>query len=141
MRLLLCFLLFPALASAEIYRWTDEQGRVHFGQRPAAGAQAQQVEVKPQIIERDEETRAREERVARFYEAREAEQAQATIKASEIRAKRSAQCERLRKGLADLAPGQRYYRPGDDGERHYYSDAELDAARQQLRDQLSEHCS
>jgi hypothetical protein len=141
MRLLLCLLLLPALASAEIYRWTDEQGRVHFGQRPAAGAQAQQVEVKPQIIERDEQTREREERAARFYKARQAEQEQTRIQASEFRAERNAQCERLRQALSDIAPGQRYYQTMIDGSRHYYSDAELDTARQQLRDQLSEHCS
>ncbi|RDZ34404.1 DUF4124 domain-containing protein, partial [Haloferax sp. Atlit-19N] len=26
-------LLVPSLASAEIYRWTDAQGRVHFGEK------------------------------------------------------------------------------------------------------------
>ncbi len=33
MRALLWLLLLPALASAEIYRWTDANGQVHFGQR------------------------------------------------------------------------------------------------------------
>jgi hypothetical protein len=139
MRLILCLLLLPTLASAEIYRWTDEQGRVHFGQRPAAGAQAQQI--RPQVVERDEQTREREERIARFYEARQAEQEQVRARASEFRAERNTQCERLRQALSDIAPGQRYYQTMIDGSRHYYSDVELDTARQQLRNQLSEHCT
>ena len=34
----------------EIYRWTDAQGRVHFGQRPQA-ADAERVDVRPQVME------------------------------------------------------------------------------------------
>ncbi|WP_390889750.1 DUF4124 domain-containing protein, partial [Leclercia adecarboxylata] len=43
--LLLTAVLVPMLASAQIYRWTDAEGRVHFGQRPPAGAE--QVNVRP----------------------------------------------------------------------------------------------
>ena len=50
-QLWLCTLLLPSLALAEVYRWTDANGRVHFGERPQAGAV--QVEVKPQVIQRD----------------------------------------------------------------------------------------
>ncbi|AEA83023.1 conserved hypothetical protein [Stutzerimonas stutzeri DSM 4166] len=50
--LLLTLILMPALASAQIYRWTDAEGRVHFGQRPPAGAE--QIEVRPQVVERDD---------------------------------------------------------------------------------------
>lgn len=53
--LLLTLILMPALASAQIYRWTDADGRVHFGQRPPAGAE--QIEVRPQVVERDDQTR------------------------------------------------------------------------------------
>ncbi|MCP5305069.1 MAG: glutaredoxin family protein [Chromatiaceae bacterium] len=38
--------LAPLLASAEIYRWTDEQGKVHFGDRAPAGRAAEQVELR-----------------------------------------------------------------------------------------------
>ena len=53
--LLMTAMLLPALADAQIYRWTDANGQVHFGQRPAAGAE--QVEVRPQVVERDDQTR------------------------------------------------------------------------------------
>jgi hypothetical protein len=140
MRWLLSLLLLPSLASAEIYRWTDEQGRVHFGQRPA-GAGAQQIEVRPQVIERDELTRERQERATRFYEARQQEQAQAAAQAAERRNKLAQECRDLRSHLAEIPEGRSYYRTADDGQLSYLTDQEVDAARRQLRDRISERCS
>jgi hypothetical protein len=38
--------LLPAVAgSTEIYRWVDEDGSVHFGDRPPEGRQTEKVEV------------------------------------------------------------------------------------------------
>ncbi len=41
----------PALAGDPIHRWTDAQGRVHFGDRPPADAQSEVVEVRPNVYE------------------------------------------------------------------------------------------
>ena len=84
--LLLTLILMPALASAQIYRWTDADGRVHFGQRPPAGAE--QIEVRPQVVERDDQTREREARSERFFDARRQEQQAAREQASQTRAAR-----------------------------------------------------
>jgi len=140
MRLLYCLLLLPGLAAAEIYRWVDGEGRVHFGQRPAAPG-AEQIEVKPQVVERDPATRERLERSERFYDARRQEQAQAAAAAAERRAKRDQECGELRRRLAQIPEGRRYYRSEANGERSYYSDEQLDAARRQLRDQVAERCT
>jgi hypothetical protein len=140
MRVLLCLLLLPGLAAAEIYRWTDANGQVHFGQRPAA-AGAEKVEVKPQVVERDQLTREREERTNRFYDARREEQAQASVAASERQAKRAEECRQLRNKLASIPEGRSYYRKEADGQRSYYSDEQVDTARQQLQSRVSERCS
>ena len=47
----------------------------------------------------------------------------------------------LRQRLAQLPDGYRYFREGANGERIYYSDEELDAARRQVRERLAERCS
>lgn len=140
MRLLFCLLLLPGLAAAEIYRWVDGNGQVHFGQRPVAPG-AEQVEVRPQVIERDEATRERQERTARFHEARRAEQAQASVVSAERQAQRAKDCGELRSRLAQIPEGRRYFYSEANGERTYYSDEQLDAARRQLRDRVSERCS
>jgi hypothetical protein len=140
MRALLCLLLLPGLAAAEIYRWTDANGQVHFGQRPVA-AGAEKVEVKPQVVERDQLTREREERTNRFYDARREEQAQASAVAAENQVRRAEECRELRNSLASIPEGRSYYRNEADGQRSYYSDEQLDTARQQLQNRVSERCS
>ncbi|MEK1943262.1 MAG: DUF4124 domain-containing protein [Pseudomonas sp.] len=140
MRTALAFalLLLPGLASAEIYKWVDAQGKVHFDQRPVAGAK--QVEVKPQVIESDEATRQRQERADSFYKARRDEQQQAEQRASQQQAQVTERCGKLRKELGKIAPGVPYYSVDSKGERRYYSDQELDAARRQLSQQIAREC-
>jgi hypothetical protein len=140
MRVLLCLLLLPGLAAAEVYRWVDANGQVHFDQRPVVPG-AEQVEVRPQVIERDDATREREERAERFYEARRAEQAQASVVSVERQALRAKECAELRNRLAQIPEGRRYFHTEASGERSYYSDEQLDAARRQLHDRVSERCS
>lgn len=135
-----CLLLLPGLAAAEIYRWVDADGRVHFDQRPLAPS-AEQVEVKPQVIERDQATRERQARSERFYDARRQEQAQAKTQSAERQAERQQECSELRHRLAQLPEGFRYYRTEANGERIYYSDEELDASRRQLRERVAARCS
>lgn len=43
---LICALLFTVSASAEILKWTDKDGKVHFGDRLPAGVETSIVEVK-----------------------------------------------------------------------------------------------
>jgi hypothetical protein len=136
---LLIAALLPSLAAAEIYRWTDEQGQVHFGQRPVAGAET--VQVKPQVVERDQHTREREARSQRFYDARREEQQEAAAAATAQREERANECRDLRRRLAQIPEGFSYYRTDANGERIYYSDEETDTARRQLRERIAQRCS
>ncbi|WP_070885602.1 DUF4124 domain-containing protein [Pseudomonas argentinensis] len=139
MRAWIGLLLLPHLAFGQVYRWVDEQGRVHYGQQPQ-GANAQAVEVRPQVVERDAATQAREQRAERYFQARRDEQAQAAQARREQQAQLARECAQLRAALASMPEGRRYYQPVANGERHYYSDQELDAARVQLGGQLSGRC-
>jgi glutaredoxin len=40
---------FAALAATEIHQWRDADGQVHFGDRPPPDADAQQIEVRPNV--------------------------------------------------------------------------------------------
>jgi len=139
-RLLLSALLLPALASAEIYRWTDAQGLVHFGERPGA-SNAQTVEVKPQVVERDEVTRQHEQRTEQFYQARREEQAKAAAQASAAQAERVRECSELRHELAQIQQSGRFYTSDGQGNRTYISDQDMDSARSRLSTRIAERCS
>lgn len=139
MLMLLAGLSFTPLSGAEIYRWVDPQGNVHFESRPRPGAE--QVDVRPQVIERDEATREREARTERFFEARRDEQAAAERLAGERQRERRQLCGRLNEELALLNRGGRYFRVDAKGERVYYSEDEVGAARRQLASRISQNCS
>lgn len=137
-RLLCCALLLPGLALAEIYRWTDAQGRVHFGERPGAGAQA--IEVKPQVVERDAATREREAHTERFYQARRDERAQLSAQTAERQARSQQECLGLRRDLAQLSKGGRYYSRDAQGEPVFHSDTEIKSAQDRLSRRIAERC-
>lgn len=136
--LVACVLLAPIQAVAEIYKWTDAQGGVHFDERPVAGAT--QVEVKPQVVERDDVTRQREDRTQNFYKARREERDKAEQDAHKARAEQDKTCRTLRNELRSFPPGRSYYALNEKGEREYYSDQELDTARRQLSEQIAQEC-
>ncbi|MEN0107094.1 MAG: DUF4124 domain-containing protein [Pseudomonas sp.] len=139
MRAVLLFaLLLPGLATAQIYKWTDAQGAVHFSERPVQGAT--EVEVKPQVMERDDSTRQREERTQNFYKARRDERAVAEQRAQKAGADQAKTCHELRNELRSFPPGRAYYSLNDKGERVYYSDQQLDAARRQLGERIAQEC-
>jgi len=137
--LIFVVLLAPALASAEIYRWTDAQGRVHFGERPG-GSGAEQVEVKPQVVERDEATREREQRTQQYFDARREEKALADTRASEARAERSKECQKLRSNLEGIQRDQRYFVIDKNGNKNYVEAGEIEAARSRLSSRIAERC-
>ena len=134
----ICLLLLPALSAAEIYRWTDANGQIHFGEQPGAGAQ--RIEVKPQVVERDAATRDREERLRKVLDARSQEQAAVQQKQAQKNAKRNEECSKLRQSLAELEQGGVFFSQDAQGERTYYSDQQVEAARSKLAAQLSSNC-
>ena len=65
-------LLLPCLATAQgLYRWTDEQGRVHFSDRPREGDPAvEELQIKQQpLLGQDEAVQETWDRLQRLRDA------------------------------------------------------------------------
>ncbi|MDH4869219.1 DUF4124 domain-containing protein [Pseudomonas sp. BN515] len=137
--LLCCLLLIPAIAGAEIYRWTDAQGQVHFSETPREGAEV--VSVKPQVVERDQATREREARTEKIHDARRQEQAAAVEKAEVAREQRQKLCGEWRDQQGQLSHGGPYYRLDERGERQYYTDQQIESFRRKLAESLARDCN
>ena len=136
--LLLLMLSLSSPVVAQVYRWIDSHGNVHFDSRSRPGAE--QIDVRPQVVERDDATRDREARAERFFNARRQEQQQADQAMREQQAQREHECRYWREELASLSRGGRYFRLDAKGERVYYSEKEIDAARQQLTGRINAGC-
>lgn len=142
--LMLCATATPAAAS-EIYKWTDENGNIHFGDKPE-GDRPERVA----IVSRATDRAAVSAQIAARNEARaeRAEQEAAAAaagptaeeKAAEA-ADRARQCATYRDRMQKMVASRRIYRENADGERVYLDEAEMLAARQQVEDQVSEYCN
>lgn len=145
MRKLLALLLLAASfpAGAEIYKWTDAQGRVHFGDSAAGtGKPAEAIDTPPpgNTYGTDPERNERQRRLNQALRIEAAERDKAARDTTQARARREAQCQRLRRELQAME-GRPIYVTGADGERQFLDDNQrrdyVDSANRQLKENCS----
>lgn len=133
-----CVALMPVLAQADIYRWTDAQGKVHFSATPPAGAQ--RVEVRPQVVERDAATRQREQRTQEYFDARREERTAAAERAGQRQAALAEECGRLRQQLSQARTRRPLLSAGRRRRAGLPERCRVDAIRRELASRESERC-
>ncbi len=137
-------LTLSATASAEVYRWVDGQGRVHYSDRPSANAQLVSVRSRPSSDEtvaarasQDAEQRSQ----AATQEAQERSDQQTTQAVQQdVNQVRAEKCKKAQEAYTTAIESQRLYRQGKDGEREYLTDAELTEARINSRKAVDQWC-
>lgn len=134
-----------AALAGDIYKWVDAEGNVHFGDRPA-GAQSERMAIDSEPTDQARVAAQTQARADARLQAREAEAAAAAEAPSpeELRAQaaeRRQKCESSRANMQRLVTSRRIYREDDDGERVYLDEAEMQATRQRVEDEISEFCS
>ena len=140
----LCLAAGPSAAS-EIYKWTDENGNVHFGDKPE-GEKPERIAIASRATDRGavrSQVAARNEaRTARAEEASAAatEGPSAEEQAAEA-ANKAKQCATYRDRMQKMVASRRIYRENATGEREYLSDAEMLTARAEVEQRISEFCN
>ena len=135
--LLLCLLATP-LALAGTYRWVDENGQTHFGDRPPADAMSDEVDLDPAPAEPDAEARERHQRMQEFLEQSERNEREARAEA--VSAEREARCDAFRGRLKYRKSASRIYRVNNDGERVYVDDEENERIRREFQARVRNEC-
>ena len=95
--------LNPAYAEQGVYKWTDDQGNVHYGQVPPTDSNAQSVRTKAHQPDSESQQRLTEQLEA--FEERQLEreaQKQATLKAEEEQAIKDRNCLAAKNNLKIL---------------------------------------
>ncbi|EDM46607.1 DUF4124 domain-containing protein [Marinobacter algicola] len=140
--ILLCLLTTP-ITQAGTYRWVDENGQTHFGDRPPVNAASDEVTLKASAPSSDAAARARKQRMNEFLEQTEQERAER----NEVKAKREAQaakheaqCQALRARLKYLKSVSGIYRLNNDGERVFVDDEENERIRREFRARVKREC-
>jgi len=130
-----------AANGASVYKWTDENGVTHFGDREPTGKASEKVSVRTGTSSTGQSRPTPQERVeeleSRLSEesAREAESA-----AEEARRKqRAANCDTARSNLAIMDRNSRI-RIEEDGEQRYLSPEEIEEQRQKYQEIADTNC-
>ncbi|MFQ5549026.1 MAG: DUF4124 domain-containing protein [Woeseia sp.] len=131
--------------AGEIYRWTDEQGNVHYVDRPTG----EPTEERLDISSKPTDPARVQARVQQRHEARAAA-AQAAAKEpegpteEELRAQaleRQEKCNTYKARLQKFLTSRRLYKLDDNGERVYLDEGEMLAARERVQSQIEEYCN
>ena len=132
-------LLFAAgTALAQMYRWVDANGKVHYGNAPPPGAKTSAIKAPQSSVAAPEAPAAGSKDAKKGpltpaeqeqeYRKRQAAAGKAAEKAeAERRAKteRNEACERTKEYLSTLQSGQRIARTDAKGERYYMEEAQV----------------
>jgi hypothetical protein len=139
-------LAFSATAVAgEIYKWTDEDGNVHYEDRPA-GDEVERVAVSSSNTNNSavrasiDARRARESERADARSKRE-EEAQKAAAAEQLAAERAQKCADSRARMESYLQARRLYKEDENGERVYLDDSQIMDARSQAQDDIQAYCS
>ncbi len=142
--LFLLLLCCGASVQAEAYRWVDENGKVHFGDRPPRGVEKESIKLPesksstpvPSAAERRDKTR----RLLEAWEEERRIEKEQEAKAAAEKAERRKRCHRAKNELRDLQAGGLFYDLDEDGNRHYLSDAELMQEQEHWRKAIQRWC-
>lgn len=140
---LLCLLIAPVWA--DLYKWTDQNGKVHYSDQPPPANAKKSAPVKvitpppaaatPQTADAPRTADAKGSAAAKTPAEQEMEFRQRRLKEAEAEAKaqkdaqaqedKKRNCQRAKDQVASLERGGRVTRPGSDGEQIYLSDKEI----------------
>ena len=141
---LLFFLVLctPFQGHAEVYKWIDEQGQTHYGERPAGGdATAVKIQDTPTADTAMQKQNEERDKMLKIYEEERNIKNEEKRKADEENRKRAEQCRVAENELKDMQQGgAMYYDLDDKGERRYLSDAEISRRIKELEAQYNQYC-
>ena len=130
----------------EIYKWTDDDGNVHYEDRPSGNSSEEQLnysynrtntEALQGRVEADSEAEAGR-REARAEAAKEKSAAEENLVAAE---KIQAECQVHRAKLSKMRASQRVYRNDEAGERVYLDEAQRAESISVVENYIEETCN
>lgn len=140
---ILITLIISPVCHAEIYKWTDEHGRVHYGERPAS-KNTEKVEIKSSPSNHDPGISSeRQEKQRKLLEVLEEErQEKAQKKEEELKQKREIEreCAELNDYYQSLKEVNLVYELDEEGNRNFLSEDQHQQEIAEVEKYLDKHC-
>ena len=145
---LLGFILMSGAAHAEIFKWVDANGKVHFSDRKT-NSQAQKVNVKIGTKTLDQDDQSVEQRLVQqqkyvnFLQSERIERQEKREQAQQEEDKKRKLCAAMQDQLKSYSQSNyRWYELDEkSGERQYLSGDQIEAKRQVLQADIKSNCS
>jgi len=132
----------PGMAmSASVYKWTDENGITHFGDRQPVGANSETVNVRSGTSSGAASRTSPQKRLGELQEQqqKEADREKETAVEAARRKQRVANCESARSNLKVIDSNARI-RIEENGEMRYLAPEEIAEQREKLEEVAAENC-
>jgi len=131
------------LFAGDVYKWTDDDGNVYYSDTPVANAERVVVDSRPTDPKHIQaETQALAD--VRAQKAEEAANAPQGPTKEELQAEvqeRAENCTKYQERQVQFTQNRRIYRMDENGERVYYDEDEMAAARARVAEQVDEFCN
>ena len=129
----------------EIYKWTDDEGNVHYEDRPSEIYAEERLQFsynRTDSASVDQRVQAQRESTNARNEARSEREADRNTAAEERAAaeEKAAKCENYRAQLKVMLESPRVYREDETGEPNYLDDVQREEARAQAETPIKETC-
>jgi len=141
--LAITLIMVPTMTSAaSVYKWTDDNGVTHFGDRQPAGRQSESVNIKTGSSNSGGQQRSAQEQVQAIDDARKEQGERTNLSAvEEARQKqRKANCETAQSNLNVINSNARI-RVDDNGEQRYLAPEEIEEQRQKFQQIADDNCN
>jgi hypothetical protein len=137
---------WSGLASAVVYKWTDAQGKLQYGDRPPDGVHAEVVQLlgtHPSTTARNASTAPAQPppaaRVAANPTTKDVQDKQAVDE--DVANTRDKQCSEAQDRYKKLIEGRRLYKSGPAGERQFMTSEEIDTERLNAKRDIDNICN
>ncbi|OGT64416.1 MAG: hypothetical protein A2993_05130 [Gammaproteobacteria bacterium RIFCSPLOWO2_01_FULL_47_190] len=139
--LILVTVWLPLNIHAEVYKWVDEHGYTHYGEKPP-DANAQKIQIREITVDESIEIHNQQrEKLLRIYEEERNLKKEEKLKAEKLKAEKEQHCQNLENELIKYQQGGFvYYDLDEKGERKYLSEAELSAHISKLQKYYDKNC-
>jgi hypothetical protein len=139
-------LAWSAMASAVVYKWTDAQGKVQYGDRPPDGVHAEVVEGLggPHTAAAARPPSSSANSASGTPTANNATPKDDATKQAvdaDVAATREKQCADAQAAYKKLIEGRRIYKTGADGERQYLTSDQIDNERINAKRDIDAICN
>lgn len=133
-------LVLSFTSNAQIYKWTDSEGKVHYSDKKPAGSGAESIKVRTQ---KNSSSPANAQEQAQALEQKQQQELEAkaeNLQKSAEQRQNDKRCQALRDNLKKIRENSRIKIKGDDGELRYLSPEEIDERKRDYQEMLAQSC-